>query len=89
MVIKYSDLDLSRDSDVRELYARLRRASDEVCSQFRDSLELRNKRLYKSCFQDALTRAVDSVDHAAVPAMLAGARSIHIAGRNAKIQTST
>lgn len=88
-VISYSDLDLSRDADVRELYARLRRASDEVCGQFRSSPELRTKRLYKSCFDDTLTRAVESVGHAAVTAMLAADGRVRVAGRDTKVHPST
>lgn len=88
-VVDYSDLDLSRNSDVRELYSRLRSASDEVCAQYRDSSELRVKRMYKSCFQDALTRAVAGVDNAAVTAMLTGDPRIRIAGRGGKAPRST
>ncbi|HEY0942391.1 MAG TPA: UrcA family protein [Steroidobacter sp.] len=88
-VVNYSDLDLSRASDVRELYSRLRSASDTVCSEYRDSSELRMHRLYRSCFQDALSRAVRSVDHPAVTAMLSGDRSIRVARHSGKGQSST
>lgn len=88
-VVNYSDLDLSRASDVRELYARLRTASGEVCSQYRDSSDLRMKRLYKACFRNALVRAVNSVDHEAVTAMLTEDRRIHLADRAAKAQSRT
>lgn len=88
-VIRYSDLDLSRDADVRELYSRLRRASDEVCSQYRNTLDLRTKRLYSACYQDTLARAVESVDHAAVTAMFAADDRVRVAGRGAKARAST
>ena len=86
-VIGYSDLDLSRNSDVRVLYGRLQRASDEVCNQFRHSPDLRTKRQYNACYQDALSRAVDSVGHASVKAMYED--HIRMAGRDGKMQASS
>jgi UrcA family protein len=86
-VIGYSDLDLSQDSDVRALYGRLQRASGEVCNQFRNSPDLRTKRQYTACYQDALSRAVDSVGHASVKAMYED--HIRMAGRSGKMQAST
>lgn len=85
-VVNYSDLDLSRASDARELYARLRTASDEVCSQYRDSSNLRMQRLYKSCFQNALVRAVNGLDHPTVTAMLTEDPRIRLASRSGKAQ---
>ena len=88
-VIRYTDLDLSQDAGVRELYSRLQRASDQVCGQYRDSRDLRTKRLYNACYQDTLARAVDSVDHAAVTAMFAADDRVRMAGRGGKTQAST
>lgn len=88
-VISFSDLDLSRDADVRTLYSRLRRASDEVCGQYRDSRDLRTKQIYKMCYQDTLARAVESVDHAAVTAMYAADERVRMANRGTKGQAST
>lgn len=88
-VIIYNDLDLSQDADVRELYSRLRRASDKVCDQNHDHRDLRAKRLYNACYQDALARAVESVGHAAVKAVYAEDDRIRMAGRGAKPQAST
>lgn len=86
-VIGYSDLDLSQHSDVRVLYGRLQRASNEVCGQYRDSRDLRMKRQYSVCYQDALSRAVDSVGHASVKAMYED--HIRMAGRDGKMQASS
>lgn len=88
-VIHYSDLDLSQDADVRVLYSRLQRGSDEVCGQYRDARDLRTKRQYSACYQDTLARAVDSVDHAAVTAMFAADDRVRVAGRGIKARTST
>ncbi len=88
-VIRYSDLDLSQDSDVRTLYSRLQRASDRVCNQNRNGRDLRAKRLYDACYQDTLSRAVDTIGHAAVKAIYAADDRIRVAGRGVKSQAST
>ena len=88
-VINYTDLDLSQDADVRELYSRLQRTSDKVCDQNRDGRDLRAKRLYNACYQDTLARAVESVGHAAVKAVYAEDDRIRMAGRGVKAQAST
>ena len=43
-VIRYTDLDLSQDADVRVLYTRLQRGAEQVCGQFRNARDLRIKR---------------------------------------------
>lgn len=88
-VIGYSDLDLSRDADVRTLYSRLQRASRMVCDQHRDIRDLRARRLQEACYQDTLARAVDSVGDASVQAMYAKDSRIRVAGRGVKAQAST
>jgi UrcA family protein len=88
-VINYSDLDLSRASDVRELYSRLQYAADQVCQQYSSSSDLRMQRLYRGCYQGALIRAVNSIDHDAVTAMLTQDRRIRLAVRNGKAGSST
>jgi UrcA family protein len=88
-VIRYSDLDLSQDADVRTLYSRLQRASNRVCDLNQDGRDLRAKRLYQACYQDTLGRAVDNVGHAAVKAMYASDDKIRVAGRGVKGQAST
>lgn len=84
--VAYSDLDLSKDSDVRSLYARLQRASQKVCGQYQDLRNLRTKRLYDACYQDSLARAVDDVGHASVKAVFAADERIRVAGRSSKTQ---
>lgn len=84
-VIRYSDLDLSKDADVLELYSRLQRASDRVCGRYDNDLRnLRMKSLYEACYQDTLARAVGSVGHAAVTAVHAADERIRLAGRSVK-----
>ena len=88
-VVNYTDLDLSKDSDVRSLYARLQRASERVCGDNRDLRNLSLKRVYDACYQESLSRAVDSVNHSAVTAMFAADSRIKVAGRVAKVSANT
>ena len=88
-VIKYSDLDLSKDADVRALYGRLQRASAHVCNQYSDIRDLRMKRLYSACYQETLGRAVESVGHSALSAEFAADDQIRVAGSGVKAQSRT
>lgn len=88
-VIKYSDLDLSKEADARVLYSRLQRASSHVCNSYSDIRDLRMKRLYAACYQDTLGRAVEDVGHAAVKAAFSADDQIRVAGRDGKAQAST
>jgi UrcA family protein len=86
-VVVYSDLDLSNESDVQSLYARLQRASERVCGQDKDLRNLRLKRLQDACYQDSLERAVDAVGHASVKAIFVADERIRLASRASKAQT--
>ena len=86
-VVAYSDLDLSNESDVQSLYARLQRASERVCGQDKDLRNLRMKRLQDACYQDSLERAVDAVGHASVKAIFVADERIRLAGRALKAST--
>ena len=85
-VVGYADLDLSNDSDVRSLYVRLQRASEQVCGQYTDLRNLRMKRLHDACYQESLSRAVDDIGHASVQAIFAADERIKMAGRASKAQ---
>lgn len=87
-VIRYSDLDLSRADGVRALYTRLQRAAGSVCGEYRDTRDLRMKRQYAACYQDSLSRAVESVDHVAVTAMFAADHQFRVASHGAKSPAS-
>ncbi len=88
-VIGYSDLDLSKEADSRELYTRLRRASSRVCDQHSDIRDLRMKRLYVECYQETLARAVSDVDNATVKAAFATDDQIHVAQRSGTTRPRT
>lgn len=88
-VVNYTDLDLSKESDVRSLYVRLQRASAQVCGDYKDLRSLKMKRSYDVCYQESLGRAVDEVNHSAVTAMFAADNRIKMAGRVAKVSANT
>jgi UrcA family protein len=88
-VVDYTDLNLANDADVRSLYARLQRASARVCGDYKDLRSLAMKRAYGACYQESLSRAVDSIDHSAVTAMFAADSRIKVAGRVAKVSANT
>jgi UrcA family protein len=88
-VVSYTDLDLSKEADVRSLYARLQRASARVCGEYKDLRSLSKKRSYDACYQESLSRAVDAVNHSAVTAMFASDSRIKVAGRVAKVSANT
>jgi UrcA family protein len=88
-VVNYTDLDLSKDADVRSLYARLQHASARVCGEYNDLRSLSKKHSYDVCYQESLSRAVDAVNHSAVTAMFAADSRIKLAGRVAKVSANT
>ena len=61
MAVDFADLNLSREADVDKLYARLQRASKEVC-QRQNGREHYQRRLYRECYAEALERAVSSIN---------------------------
>lgn len=83
-VVSFADLDLSKDADARELYARLQVATVRVCRKDWPLRDLGVRRLYEACYQDTLARAVDSVGDAAVNAMYAADDRIRVTGREVR-----
>lgn len=62
VVVRYSDLDLSRPKDARTLYYRLHAAARSVCTNIgvqEDNLASLSE--YHRCIRDAVTNAVASV----------------------------
>lgn len=86
--VHYGDLNLSQQADAQTLYGRLQRASDRVCIQYKEQVNLRKMKLYNDCYQDTLARAVDSVGHAAVKAAYAADDKVRVASRSTKSQAS-
>ena len=67
-IVRYSDLNLSNQSDAAELYARLRRAANSVCATF-EAPSIRVVRERNECRAEALSNAVAQVDNYAVTAL--------------------
>lgn len=86
--VRYGDLNLSKQADAQTLYSRLQRASDRVCVQYKEPINLRKMKLYNDCYQDTLARAVDTVGHASVKAAFAADDKVRVASRSTKSQAS-
>jgi UrcA family protein len=74
--VHYSDLDLAKQADVEKLYKRLRAAGNIVCS---------NPLLtgqYNDCFNDAIARAVASIDNSNLTALYRGDGRMRIANES-------
>jgi UrcA family protein len=64
-VVRYGDLDLSRDSGVATLYLRINSAARAVCEPL-DAMMLRVLRERFDCRQEAIARAVSDVNSPAL-----------------------
>jgi UrcA family protein len=60
--VNYEDLRLTSPVGVAVLYGRLRIAAERACAPL-DNLQLAGKARYRSCFDDAMAKAVTSVNH--------------------------
>ncbi|MBM0105595.1 UrcA family protein [Steroidobacter sp. S1-65] len=66
--VSYADLDLSRKADAEILLARIKKAAYRACGGDPQRhpaytfLSRRVERAYKDCREDAIARAIDSVD---------------------------
>jgi UrcA family protein len=67
-IVRYADLDLANPQDASELYARLERAAQAVCRTHAGS-ELSRKRMSLQCEAQALSDAVNAIDHSALKAL--------------------
>lgn len=76
VVVQYSDLDLNGVAGNKVLYARLSAAAERACGREPDSRDLRRRMQYRSCYDDALNRAVDKIGSRELQALhTTGARS--------------
>lgn len=78
--VRYADLDLSNAEQAKALYVRLERASKVVCRSF-ESKDVALRQLYQDCYENALSNAVESVDHANVTALYRSDENIRLAQR--------
>jgi UrcA family protein len=77
-IVTYSDLNLQNQSDAAELYARLRRAANSVCSTF-EAPTIRVVTERNECVDEALSNAVAKVDNYAVTALHAKVSRVRVA----------
>jgi len=68
VTVLYDELDLSNKHGVENLYARLRGAARQVCTPF-EGKELRRREAWKTCYNQALSSAVQQVNRDAVTAL--------------------
>jgi UrcA family protein len=80
-VVVYSDLDLSKTSDVEQLYSRLKDASEQVCYTYRDRT-LRMQQLQAACSSAALNRAVERVNEPKLTSLHATEPRIRVARKS-------
>ena len=67
-VVKYSDLDLSQQTDARRLYSRIKRAARKVCDDS-PGYAPRLMMQYRACMTRAVNDAVDQVQSTRVAAI--------------------
>ena len=72
--VSYADLNMSSQADVAALYARLRAASRSVCGTH-DLRDLAMRRHHKDCVDQALSDAVEQVDHASLSTLHSDSRA--------------
>ena len=68
VMVRYGDLDLTRDEGVQVLYARLRAAAKQVCSDD-GSLDLGRRAAVRQCVDTALANAVAGVRNSQLAAL--------------------
>jgi UrcA family protein len=62
--VRYSDLNLQRQSDVAKLYDRIAVAADQVCGPRSLTGSYSKSSIYTNCYDDALAQAVARVNQA-------------------------
>jgi UrcA family protein len=68
VTVKYDELDMSTQQGAKELYARLRAASKQVCARL-DGRDLREHAAFRACYEQALGDAVLHVNRESVTAL--------------------
>jgi len=66
--VQYTAADLASERGVAALYSELKAASHKVCSQYR-RMDPASVRLYRRCYRDALSNAVNDVNAQALTAL--------------------
>jgi UrcA family protein len=66
--VTYGDLNLENEAGAKVLYARLRRAAQDVCSPYQSD-ELARKRVWQTCVENSLSDAVGRINKPLVTAL--------------------
>jgi len=69
IVVDYSDLDLTNQSGLKVLYARLQYAAERACGSVPESRSLQAHATFDKCYDQALNNAVVDVNDATLTAM--------------------
>lgn len=67
-LVRFSDLNLQRPSDVAKLYERIAAAADRICGPQSLTGSYSKSAIYASCYQDAVAQAVAEVNQAPLTA---------------------
>jgi UrcA family protein len=62
LVVKSTGLDLKTDQGMREMYARIEHAAEQLCSNISAREMPQQRQLFKQCVNDATSHAVASLD---------------------------
>lgn len=76
--VSYDDLNLSRQADAAAVYARLKAAAKDVCGIY-DIRDLAMRQAHQACAAQALSAAVEDVDHATITALHSSSLRIRVA----------
>jgi UrcA family protein len=87
--VRYSDLNLSHRAGVMALYMRINSAATRVCGQRPDIMDLKQSVLWNECRNDALTRAVNDINHPGLAALHNGRTDKPVYPLNAGVSVAT
>jgi len=76
--VRYDDIRMTSPVGIAVLYGRLRGAADRACAAGESSQDLAQKARFKACYDDALARAVASVNNVQLTAYYASKRGTYI-----------
>src|SRR5690606_23285855 len=87
-VVRYDDLDLSKQVDASALYARLQAAAEIVCGRY-EIRDLRAMQQHRDCTEDAVTDAVAKVNHAVLSSLHQETGRMRVAQRRNEVMPRT
>ena len=76
VTVSYADLDLSNPAGAHTLYQRIKAAASTVCAPL-ESKELKRNRLWRDCYEQAVSNAVATINRPTLTAL-------HQAGRTGR-----